>query len=245
MKFLKEEVTSTRSTWHEFRRKWKKDRRFFAWAGDRERERAFRDWVRDLADGKHMAYLSGLDLTPNLVFVVKKKQAEKAEREFFQLLREHKQIKPGDVWKEVCAHLGACNPCNICMVSHSSPQVKRKFNPKDPRYDAVGSSSLREELFVTYVKTAGGAIPGETSSQADQVENLPQNEQEGSDAEATRRKQRADRAERSLREREDKVRRERVGLERELGRTRGTVGREEGEREFMSVLSFENCGARG
>lgn len=54
-KLLREEVTSTRATWHEFRRKWKKDRRFFGWAGEKERERAFRDWLRDLADGKYVS----------------------------------------------------------------------------------------------------------------------------------------------------------------------------------------------
>lgn len=57
-KLLREEVTSTRATWHEFRRKWKKDRRFFGWAGERERERAFRDWVRDLVDGEYMRTLN-------------------------------------------------------------------------------------------------------------------------------------------------------------------------------------------
>jgi FF domain len=51
-RLLREEVTSTRTTWHEFRRKWKKDRRFFGWATEKARERAFRDWVRDLADGE-------------------------------------------------------------------------------------------------------------------------------------------------------------------------------------------------
>lgn len=47
---LKQEVTSTRTTWDEFRRKWKKDRRFFAFSDDREREKVFRSWVRELGE---------------------------------------------------------------------------------------------------------------------------------------------------------------------------------------------------
>lgn len=50
---LKAEVTSTRITWNEFRRKWKKDRRFFAFGRDeREREKVFRAWLKDLGGRK-------------------------------------------------------------------------------------------------------------------------------------------------------------------------------------------------
>lgn len=48
---LKEEVSSTRTTWTDFRRKWKKDRRFYCWAGEHEREKAFREWLKNLASG--------------------------------------------------------------------------------------------------------------------------------------------------------------------------------------------------
>lgn len=50
---LKTEATSTRTTWDDFRRKWKKDRRFFGFAGDREREKVFRAWMKDLGERKH------------------------------------------------------------------------------------------------------------------------------------------------------------------------------------------------
>ena len=90
-------------------------------------------------------------------------------------------------------------------------------------------------MFATYVKTVSDSPIkadklGDDSTQGGLQEH-------GDDT--TFRKQRAERAERGLREREEKVRRERAGLERELGRTRGAVGREEGEREFMCVLSLE------
>ncbi|KAF8522886.1 hypothetical protein BU17DRAFT_75079 [Hysterangium stoloniferum] len=194
-RLLKEEVTSTRMSWTDFRRKWKKDRRFFGWAGEREREKAFREWIKELGE-------------------VKKKQAEKAEREFFQLLREHKEIKPADEWRE--AYI-----------------VKRKIDSKDPRYDAVNSSSLREELFGTYIKTlAQTTLEFSKSNQEDEQKTADQ-DQDQVDYDARKK----ERAERSLREREEKIRRERAGLEREIGRTRGALGREEGEREFTTLLT--------
>lgn len=48
---LKAEVKSTRSSWNEFRRQWKKDRRFYGWGRDeREREKRFRDYLKELGE---------------------------------------------------------------------------------------------------------------------------------------------------------------------------------------------------
>lgn len=121
--------------------------------------------------------------------------------------------------------------------------MKRKLNSKDPRYDAVGSPSLREELFATYIKTMGGPSRDPPTQTDKSVRTTRKEQGDGeadadADADASRKKRRAERSERGLREREEKVRRERAGLERELGRTRGAVGREEGEREFMYVLRY-------
>lgn len=50
---LEKEVTSTRTRWEDFRKYWKKDRRFFEYGrSDRERERAFRSWLKDLGESK-------------------------------------------------------------------------------------------------------------------------------------------------------------------------------------------------
>ena len=197
-KLLKEEVMSTRATWHEFRKKWKKDRRFFGWAGDRERERAFRVWLRDLAEGKYIGYLGMNNFILDMTLSVKKKQAEKAEREFFQLLQEHIEIKSGDVWKEVCAALRA-DSLAVTHMSHSSRlQAKRKIDSKDPRYDAVGSSSLREELFATYVKTVG-----DPPIQADKLEDTTHGKHQKQDDDAI--KQHAERKECGLCGQEDKL----------------------------------------
>jgi len=48
---LREEVKSTRASWTDFRRTWKKDRRFYGWGrDDREREKRFRDYLKELGE---------------------------------------------------------------------------------------------------------------------------------------------------------------------------------------------------
>lgn len=81
---LESEVKSTRTRWEEFRKKWKKDRRFFGWGkDDREREKVFKAHLREVGEKK-------------------RRHAEKAEKEFFELLAESKEVQKDSVWKEVC-----------------------------------------------------------------------------------------------------------------------------------------------
>lgn len=50
-KLLTTEVKSTRITWTDFRRQWKKDRRFYGWGrDDREREKRFRGFLKELGE---------------------------------------------------------------------------------------------------------------------------------------------------------------------------------------------------
>lgn len=50
---LREEVTSTRTRWDEWRRKWKKDRRFYSFGrDDREREKVFKTHLKELSERK-------------------------------------------------------------------------------------------------------------------------------------------------------------------------------------------------
>lgn len=50
---LVEEVKSTRTSWGEFRRNWKKDRRFYGWGrDDKEREKRFREYIKDLGESE-------------------------------------------------------------------------------------------------------------------------------------------------------------------------------------------------
>ena len=58
-RLLKDEVKSTRTSWTEWRRQWKKDRRFYGWGrDDREREKRFRDYLKELGVRKSMAVFS-------------------------------------------------------------------------------------------------------------------------------------------------------------------------------------------
>lgn len=50
---LREDVTSTRTRWDDWRKKWKKDRRFYAFGrDDREREKVFKQHLKELGERK-------------------------------------------------------------------------------------------------------------------------------------------------------------------------------------------------
>ena len=52
-RLLEREVRSTRTSWTDFRRAWKKDRRFYGWGrDDREREKRFREFLKDLGESE-------------------------------------------------------------------------------------------------------------------------------------------------------------------------------------------------
>lgn len=129
----------------------------------------------------------------------KRADAQRAEADFFELLKETEGITSSSAWSE----------------------VKRGLVP-DPRYEAVGSSSLREELFGAYLKkmASSSAQPAETPEQA--AERKAQ--------------ERKAKAEQSLKEREAKVRQEQEKAGQELEKSKRGAGREEGERVFGSLL---------
>jgi hypothetical protein len=90
----------------------------------------------------------------------------------------------------------------------------------DARYDAVGSSSLREELFEGYKKKLA----------------MKSEDENGEDEKTRKERERKEKAEASLREREAKVREEKDRVGKEMGKSRAGAGREEGERLFGSLL---------
>jgi transcription elongation regulator 1 len=62
-RLLKEEVKSTRTSWTDFRRTWKKDRRFWGWGrDDREREKRFRDYLKELGESKSLRRIANIYL---------------------------------------------------------------------------------------------------------------------------------------------------------------------------------------
>jgi heat shock protein beta len=102
--------------------------------------------------------------------------------------------------------------------------VKRKLSD-DARYDAVGSSSLREELFQTFLKAHGSSSSHSTSAK---VKNETYKHSTEEDAEQKRR----DKKDQALKEREQKVKADRSRMDAEIGRSRMGLNMEEGEREF-------------
>ncbi|OAX43511.1 HSP90-domain-containing protein [Rhizopogon vinicolor AM-OR11-026] len=189
-RLLSEEVKSTRTSWPDFRRTWKKDRRFYGWGrDDREREKRFKEYLKELGEKKRAA-------------------AEKAEADFFTLLRESSMIRSDSLWKD----------------------VKRKVS-HDARYDAVGSSSLREELFQTFLKAHGSS--SSYSASAPVKDETGKTDGKSEDSELRRKEKK----EQALKEREEKVRAERNRMDAEIGRSKMNLNTEEGGREFLTLLT--------
>lgn len=106
----------------------------------------------------------------------------------------------------------------------------------DPRYDAVGSSSLREELFNTFLK-AGDT--GKQDQASPTTSAPPQDAGYTAEDEEARQRMRREKKERAVKEREEKVMAERHKLEAEIDRSKLGLTREEGELDFRcAVLSF-------
>ncbi|WVQ67803.1 uncharacterized protein L199_006008 [Kwoniella botswanensis] len=179
---LREEVTSTRTRWDDFRKKWKKDRKFYAFGrDDRDREKVFKTHLRELGERKRA-------------------DAQRAEKDFYELLKESDHpITSSSVWSDVKKHIY-----------------------RDPRYDAVGSSSLREELFNNHIKNLASS-----SSTNGSEKKLSKAE------EAAKRRAKA---EASLRERENKIKAEKEKIEFENHKSRVGAGKQDAERLFGSLL---------
>jgi hypothetical protein len=103
----------------------------------------------------------------------------------------------------------------------------------DPRYDAVGSSSLREELFNTFLNARSNRTA------PDQSEKQVAPERGGET------QNRKDRAAQAVKEREEKVKTERERMQVTIDKSRIGLNREEGELHFRcaAVNRSRFCGA--
>lgn len=104
---------------------------------------------------------------------------------------------------------------------------KRKIS-SDPRYQAVGSSSLREELFNTFLKANDGGPS--TSHPVAPGSQSPKKQTEDDPEEAERKKR--EKRERALREREQKVKADLSKIGAQVERSRAGLNKEEDERDF-------------
>ena len=111
-------------------------------------------------------------------------------------------------------------------------QVKRNI-VDDPRYDAVGSSSLREELFNTYLKAHGGSGKQTVTSvpEAEKPDSATMTQEE-------KERQRRERKERAVKERGGKVKAERSDLAGDIDKSRQGLNKGEGELELKCVACF-------
>ena len=104
---------------------------------------------------------------------------------------------------------------------------KRKIS-SDPRYEAVGSSSLREELFNTFLKVNADGSPA--SHPTASSSHAPEKKAEEDPEEVERKKK--EKRERALREREQQVKADLSKVEAQIERSRVGLNKEEDERDF-------------
>ena len=160
------------------------------------------------------------DLT--LFFLGKRTLAQKAEADFFALLRDCGVAQQGAVWKE--ASRFSVYPTTLLTLC---TQVKKTISA-DPRYDAVGSSSLREELFNTFLTSQSNQPdPDPIEKPAVDATSI-----EGAD-EAQKRK---DRKAHAVKEREEKIKAERDRVQASIEKSRVDLNKEEGELQFRCAM---------
>ncbi|GAA5912393.1 uncharacterized protein JCM6883_005654 [Sporobolomyces salmoneus] len=183
---LSSTVTSTRTHFSDFKKAHGKDSRFREFGkNEGEKEKEFKKYLRDLGEKKREA-------------------AEKAEREFKEMLTEDGEIKEGDKWADV-----------------------KKRHATNPRYAAVNSSSLREQLFTKFLSSLSSSSRPQPSTSSAPSASKPT---------TSTKEDKAARAAASLREREERVRLEKSKAERNAQQARGHLGKEEAEREFGQLL---------
>ncbi|CAG8517519.1 13625_t:CDS:10 [Acaulospora colombiana] len=127
----------------------------------------------------------------------KRAQQKKAVEDFMKLLRETREIQSDSSWRKV-----------------------KRLIDDDPRYEAVQSSSQREELFREYCKKL----------EDEDVEEMERKEH------ARKQRERKEREEESLRNREAQVRNERRIQNFDRNSTKKRMMREESIREFQTLL---------
>jgi len=116
--------------------------------------------------------------------------------------------------------------------------VKKEFQ-KDLRYDAVGSSTLREELYETFIKSLKdtGLVGVEGTPPSKDGEGGPEEGGVNGDRSAKRdaKEDRQRRREKAIREREERVRLEKERTARENARSKAGLNLEEAELAFKYV----------
>jgi len=104
---------------------------------------------------------------------------------------------------------------------------KRKIS-SDPRYEAVGSSSLREGLFGAFLKANAGGPSASPTAAPNSHPSEKKTEEEPEEVERKKKEKR----ERALREREQQVKADLSKVGAQIERSRAGLNKEEDERDF-------------
>ncbi|KAK0531788.1 hypothetical protein OC835_001513 [Tilletia horrida] len=208
---LEAEVKSTRTKWADFLKAHKRDRRFLGYGrSDRDREKAFKDWLVELGERKREAQL-------------------RAEDDFLSLLVAQVGAETGSTLRQKVEDIVKSAGVAERKAAVQAVWTEAKRTPgldRDARYEAVGSSTRRAELFAEWLdgkrarQTDAAATPAAEPAQhgASKAESRPAApalsaaEREKA-AREQRRKDKALEAERALKAREEQVRRERQQAE--------------------------------
>lgn len=213
---LEAEVASTRTRWEDFRKAWKKDRRFFGFGRDeKEREKAFRAWLRELGE-REWSISAWHEKQPKLTHARirisgKRQAALAAESAFLSLLSEKLSSSTRDAARSA-ARTGGDDALNAAWR-----EAKRAPGlDSDARYEAVGSSTRRAELFGAWARGEEGRSNTNGSASASKD---PKREEQRSKGNERQEKERD--AQRALKEREEQVRKQRARVE---GQNRAAFG---------------------
>ncbi|SAM83226.1 uncharacterized protein UBRO_05265 [Ustilago bromivora] len=218
---LKNQVRSTRTKYADFKAAFARDARFSSYGkGEGDREKLFKTHLIELGEQKRAA-------------------AEKADKDFLDLLSDK---IPGNYRNKVATakSQAANNGKEAEKEAISTVWVEAKRSPgvlEDKRYDAVGSSTRRFELFCSWAKGERKPHPS-SASIAHATSSRPtterQERREQQDLPAARKAAEKEEARRrALAEREAKVRRERDRINRLNRSAFSAATRSE------SVLSFQ------
>lgn len=123
------EVKSTRTHWEDFRQKFKKDSRFREFGrDDREREKAFRAWLRELGE-------------------IKRADALKAEEKFVTMLKET-QIPDEARWSDIKSKFSSDPRYTAVASSSQREEIFKKYmatRPKPATEAQIRDSNAEEE----------------------------------------------------------------------------------------------------
>lgn len=210
---LAENVKSTRSRFDDFRKEFKKDRRFYGFGrDDKERERHFKNHLRELGEKKREAAAAAEERFRSLLDEI---AGEVKRQDWATWNQLEDQVLKQDVWTR---------------VKKMGSMEKRK------EYDAVGSSSRRAEIFVQWAQSPSSAA-GQRKYKVDHdAEPSEEMEQSSGKSGSHQQAEALSRQEQALRNRQDAVQRQRFETDLANRKALAHSNREEAGIQYSQLL---------